>query len=92
MEGNGDRGFVHVPGGIKHAWKNESDQPVEGLITTTAQLGKFFREVGRPVTPGQRLPPPTPEELEHFTRLSLSYDHWLGSPEENAALGIPVFG
>ena len=82
--------FVHVKGGRKHAWRNISDKPVEGLITTTSELGNFFMEVGRPVKPGTEFSPPTPDQLQYFMQVADKYDHWLGSPEENAAVGISV--
>ena len=84
--------FVHVQSGAKHAWKNPSNEPVEGLITTTPKLGRFFQEVGRRITPGERLSPPTSEELQHFMEVAARYHHWLGSPEENAAVEISTFG
>jgi quercetin dioxygenase-like cupin family protein len=84
--------FVHIPGGAKHAFRNVLSEPVVQLITTTPRLGRFFREIGRPVSPGVVLPPPTPEELRRFARVSGEYGHWLGSPEENAAVGLSFFG
>lgn len=60
--------FIHIPGNVKHALRNQSDEPVSGIIITTAKLGKFFLEVGRPVKDENSLPPPTPDEIEHFTK------------------------
>jgi quercetin dioxygenase-like cupin family protein len=79
--------FIQKPSGAKHAFRNTSSKPVVHLITTTPKLGRFFQEIGRPVTPGV-LPPPTPDELEHFMRVAAHYHYWLGSPTENAAVGI----
>jgi PhnB protein len=72
-------GFVHVPSGAKHAWRN------------TSRLGRFFQEVGRPVTPGAPPPPPTPDDIQHFTQVAAKYHHWMGSATENAAIGISLF-
>jgi quercetin dioxygenase-like cupin family protein len=58
--------FVQVPGGAKHAFRNRSSEPVVQLITTTPKLGRFFQEVGTPVTRGAPLQPPTPEDINHF--------------------------
>jgi quercetin dioxygenase-like cupin family protein len=80
--------FVHVPSSAKHAWRNTSSEPAVQLITTTPELGRFFQEVGRPVTSGAPLPPPTLDQLQHFMRAATKYNYWLGSPEENAAIGI----
>ena len=43
--------FVHVPSGAKHAFRNIGTEPAVQLITTTPRLGRFFREVGRPIKP-----------------------------------------
>ena len=83
--------FIHIPSGTKHAFRNTSSEPVVQLIMTTPQLGRFFQEIGRPVIPGVPPLPPTPEELEHFRRLAAHYHHWLGSPADNAAVGIASF-
>lgn len=83
--------FVYIPGNMKHAWKNIASKPVEGLITTTKSIGKFFREIGRPVQPSATLSQPTREDLHHFAEVAAKYKHWLGSPEENAAVGISIF-
>jgi quercetin dioxygenase-like cupin family protein len=83
--------FVHVPSNAKHAWRNISSEPALQLITTTPKLGRFFQEIGRPVTPGVPLPPPTPGALQLFLRVAAKYGYWLGSPAENAAIGITLF-
>lgn len=77
--------FVQIPSGAKHAFRNTSSEPVVQLITTTPKLGRFFQEIGRPVTPGVLPPPPTPDELEHFMRVAAHYHYWLGSPTEAVA-------
>lgn len=85
-------GFVHVPSSAKHAFRNTSNEPVVQLITTTPKIGKFFQEIGRSITPGVPSPPPTPNELQRFMQVSTNYGYWLGSPEENATVGISLFG
>jgi quercetin dioxygenase-like cupin family protein len=78
--------YVRVPGGIPHAHRNVSDQPAIDLIVTTARLGRFFLEVGRPVTGTPQ--PPTPDEIGHFVAVAANYGYTLGTPEENAGVGI----
>jgi len=80
--------FVHIPGGVKHAHRNTSSEPVVEIVVTTPTLGQFFQEVGRTVPPGKTLPPPTPDDFERFERIARKYRHWLASPAENAAVGI----
>ena len=83
--------FIRVPGGSKHAFRNVSQEPCRQLITTTGKLGHFFQEIGRRIVPGEPLGPPTPEVLRHFLQVAAKYGYWLGSPEENAAIGISLF-
>jgi len=61
------------------------------LITTTPRLGRFFQEVGKPVTPGATPPPPSPEDIARFLQVAAKYNYWNGSPAENAAIGITLF-
>jgi mannose-6-phosphate isomerase-like protein (cupin superfamily) len=78
--------YVRVPGGTPHAHRNISDKPAIDLIVTTARLGRFFLEVGRPVTGSP--PPPTPDEIAHFVAVAAHYGYTLGTPEDNASVGI----
>ena len=78
--------YVHIPAGVPHAHRNVSDEPAVELVVTTARLGRFFQEVGRPGT-GQ---PPTPAELAEFVSVATRYGYDLGTPEQNAAVGIAL--
>jgi quercetin dioxygenase-like cupin family protein len=80
--------YVRVPAGTPHAHRNVSGEPAVDLIITSARLGRFFREVGRPGTGPTS--PRTPEELAHFVALAAKYGYTLGSPEDNAAVGIDL--
>ena len=84
--------FVHVLSNAKHAWRNASDEPAVMLITTTPKLGRFFQEIGRPVTAGASLLPPAPSELQKFAHVSAKYDYWLASRVEMRLSGINLFG
>jgi quercetin dioxygenase-like cupin family protein len=83
--------YIRVPGDAPHAHRNVTGEPAIDLIVTTARLGQFFQEVGRPVT--DALTPPTPDEVANFVAVSEKYGYVLGTPEQNAAVGItmPVF-
>jgi quercetin dioxygenase-like cupin family protein len=83
---------VHVPRDVKHAWRNMASQPAVALIVATSRLGRFFSEIGNPVTPKSPSAPPRPEILERFQRAAARYGHWLGTPEENATVGITLPG
>ncbi|MEI9999555.1 MAG: cupin domain-containing protein [Verrucomicrobiota bacterium] len=77
-----------VPGGRRHAWRNVAAEPASLVVVTTARMGRFFREVGRRAV--ARTGPPSPEELQRFVETSARYEHWLGSPDDNAAVGIAL--
>jgi quercetin dioxygenase-like cupin family protein len=80
--------FVHIPAGTPHAHRNTSPDPAVDLMITTARLGQFFAEAGRPVT---GLPqPPAPADVARFTAAAARYGHTLGTPEDNAAMGIEM--
>jgi len=68
--------------------RNVSQGPVIDLIITTARLGQFFQEVGRPATGSSQ--PPSPDEIARFLAVCAKYGYSLGTPEENAAVGIDL--
>jgi hypothetical protein len=82
--------FRHVPQNVRHAWKNQSDQPAIAIIATTSRLGRFFQEVGKPLAVNVVTSPPSPADIERFAEVAARYHHWLASPEENAAIGISL--
>jgi mannose-6-phosphate isomerase-like protein (cupin superfamily) len=76
-----------VPENVSHAWRNVSSTNVSLLFVTTMKMGRFLRQISRPlssVQPG----PPNPEELQRFLKTAQCYGYWLGSPEDNAAADI----
>ena len=80
--------YVHIPGGILHAHRNVSDEPVVDLVITSTRLGQFFRELARPHVGRQG--PLTPQDLGQLVALSAKYGYILGTPEQNAAVGIEL--
>jgi hypothetical protein len=56
------------------------------LIITSGRLGRFFQEIGGPVTDEPQSA--TPEELAHFLEIAATYGHWTATPEEHIAVGI----
>jgi quercetin dioxygenase-like cupin family protein len=78
--------YVHIPAGVPHAHRNVSDEPAVELVVTTARLGRFFKEVARFDTSR----PPTPAELAEFVAVAARYGYDLGTPEQNAAVGIAL--
>jgi uncharacterized RmlC-like cupin family protein len=80
--------YVCIPGDVPHAIRNVTEEPAVALIVTTARMGRFFREIGRPATDTPA--PPTPVELEHFVNVAVRYGYILGTAEENATVGITI--
>jgi quercetin dioxygenase-like cupin family protein len=78
--------YVHIPAGASHAHRNVSDEPAVELVMTTARLGRFFQEIARPGATR----PPTPDELAEFVTVATKYGYTLGTPEQNAAVGIAL--
>jgi hypothetical protein len=52
------------------------------IITTTSRIDRFFREVASPPADG--------DALLHFLATSERYGYWNATPEENAAIGVPL--
>jgi quercetin dioxygenase-like cupin family protein len=67
--------FVHLPPGLAHSFRNESDAPARMIITMTpAGLEEMFFEVGTPLAEGATTAlPPTPEEIERLLAAAPRY-------------------
>ena len=78
--------YIRVAGNVPHAHRNSTDEPAVDLIITTAAMGRFFREVGRPIGS----PPPTAREVARFAQTASRFGYRLATPEENAAVGIAL--
>ena len=86
--GAGD--VVAIAGNNKHAWRNSSRLPATMVIVTTSKMYKFFHEITKPFDPDQSATPPTPDEIQELFRAAARYGYWMGSSEENAAIGLSV--
>ncbi|WP_232000603.1 cupin domain-containing protein [Mycobacterium kyorinense] len=78
--------YVRMAGDAPHAHRNISGEPAVDLVITTATMGRFFREVGRPLGS----PPPSARETAHFAEIARRFGYRLATPEENAAVGITL--
>ena len=81
---------VTIPGNTKHALRNGSPLPVTMVIVTTSKLYQFFHEVTKRFDPDQSATPPKPEGIQEVLRAAARYGYWMGSPEENAAIGLSL--
>jgi quercetin dioxygenase-like cupin family protein len=78
---------VAIPGDVKHALRNTSSTPATTVLIAQDGLYGFFREIAKPLK-GRRTAPPSPEEMQNLFVAAAKYSYWMGSPEENAAIGI----
>jgi len=83
--------IVCIPGDVRHALRNTSPATVTLLLTTTPNIYRFFRELGKPFHPDQPLGPPTPQDMQRLRDLASQHNYWMASPEENAAIGLSGF-
>jgi len=83
--GPGD--VVTIPGNTKHAWRNSSALSATLVLVTTSKMYAFFHEITKPFDPSHAAQP-TPGGIQELFRAAARYGHWMGSPEENAAIGL----
>jgi quercetin dioxygenase-like cupin family protein len=83
-------GVLAIPGNVKHALRNTSSTPTAVLLVTQDELYNFFRSIAKPFGAGQMPAPPSPEDMQQLFAAAAKYHYWMGSPEENATIGISL--
>ena len=83
-------GVLAIPGNVKHALRNTSSTPTTVLLVTQEELYNFFRSIAKPFEVGQMPVPPSPEDMQQLFVAAAKYHYWMGSPEENATIGISL--
>jgi mannose-6-phosphate isomerase-like protein (cupin superfamily) len=84
--GPGD--YVHIPNGVPHAVHNPGEVDSTQRVGGTNRLARFLRDAGRPLAEAGS--PATRADVGRLLRLTETYGYWLGSPAENAELGIKL--
>jgi quercetin dioxygenase-like cupin family protein len=79
-----------IPGNVKHALRNTSSTPTTLLLVTQEELYDFFRSIAKPFEAGQIPASPSPEDMQQLFVAAAKYRYWMGSPEENAKIGISL--
>lgn len=74
---------------VKHALRNSSSTPSAAIAVTERGLYEFFREIAKPAQQGNTMPP-SPDDMQRLFAVAAKYSYWMGSPEENAAVGIKL--
>lgn len=72
---------------VRHALRNTSAHQVSAVLVTTMELASFFSSVGRPVPAS----PPQLQDLQAFVLAAAEHGVWMGSAQDNAAIGISMF-
>ena len=75
--------FVDVLSNKRHAWRNASGSSASLLVVTTVRMGAFLQQVA---TAANTQAGPT--QRDQFFKLIQEHGYWLGSPEENEAIGL----
>lgn len=81
---------VTIRGGVKHALRNRGSTLVMTILISDEQLYRFFQELADPLDPASGPPPPTPAVMEKLFEVAARYKYWIGSPAENASIGIDL--
>jgi len=67
-------GFVQIPPGAVHAYKNETASPARMLVLLTpAGFERFFQEIGTPISDAPAPPPVTPALLDRMMDIAPHY-------------------
>jgi quercetin dioxygenase-like cupin family protein len=82
--GAGD--VVDVPGGLKHGWRNVSGKSASLLVVVPMRLGRFFRDIVPVAFASQSARDPA--DFQRLREIAHAYGYWIGSPVDNAAVGI----
>ena len=81
---------VTIAGGVKHAFRNPGATAVSTVLVSQEQLYRFLSELAEPLEAGDSPPVPTPEVMQHLFEVAERYQYWIGSPSENAGIGLTV--
>ena len=82
---------ICIPGDVKHALRNTSLAAVALLLITSPNIYHFFRELGKPSQPDEPTGSPTTQDMQSLLELAAKYNYWIGSSEENVAVGLTGF-
>jgi len=80
--------LLEIPCNAKHAFRNRSQSPMPNLLFTNSKHGRYLREIGRPLAPGEAVRPPDPSAVQHLLETARRHGYWFATPEENASVGI----
>jgi len=81
--------FADVLSNTKHAWHNKSDSSASLLVVTTVRIAVFLQQVSSP-TENKPDNQSASTKRDHFFKLVQEYGYWIGSPEDNKAIGLSI--
>ncbi|WP_437364424.1 cupin domain-containing protein [Inquilinus limosus] len=77
----------YVAPNVRHAIRNAGSASADLLTVTTVRMSRFFATIGSPAI-GDTPRPASPAEMAAVPGHVADYGYWLGSREENAAIGL----
>jgi hypothetical protein len=86
--GPGD--VVTIPGGVRHAIRNPGSTAAACVLITEDTLYRFLRELAARIGRGAEVPVPSEDVMRKLFEVAAQYGYWIGSPVENAAIGIKL--
>jgi len=82
--------FAAIHGNVKHAWRNTSSCPCVALIFTGGDVHAFLRGVCELIQAHVGEEGLSPDAITKIQELAVAHHAWIGSLEENAAIGLKL--
>jgi quercetin dioxygenase-like cupin family protein len=78
---------IGIPPDARHSLFNGCGREIAMMLITTPLMRRFFDAVSVPAA--EVSGPPDAERIGKFVTLALQHGFWLGSPEDQARIGMP---
>lgn len=78
--------LIDIASNEMHAWRNSSTDDAHLVLITTEKMRMFFETIARPLEAGK----PSTADMAALVEASQKYGYRLGSPEENASIGLKL--
>lgn len=82
--------LVVLPTGVRHAWRNSTNDPVRVLSFAGTDIFAVMRKVAVPADHIQVALSPTQDFLQELQETAAKTGNWIATPDENAAIGLKL--
>ena len=82
--------LVVLSSGIRHAWRNKSQVLVRVLSFAGTDIFAVMRKIAVPADDTRPSAAPTQEFLQELQEIAAKTGNWIGTPEQNAAIGLKL--